>query len=73
MQSWFTRLPPVMLFELSRFQFNQQLGRPEKIHNKLEFPQIMYMDRYVYEFPSPLFSTHFYKYIILKEAILMLA
>ncbi|GFT42840.1 ubiquitin carboxyl-terminal hydrolase 25 [Nephila pilipes] len=46
-ESWFTRLPPVMLFELSRFQFNQQLGRPEKIHNKLEFPEIMYMDRYM--------------------------
>ncbi|XP_035217792.1 ubiquitin carboxyl-terminal hydrolase 25-like, partial [Stegodyphus dumicola] len=46
-ESWFTRLPPVLLFELSRFQFNQQLGRPEKIHNKLEFPEIMYMDRYM--------------------------
>lgn len=46
-ESWFTRLPPIMLFELSRFQFNQQLGRPEKIHNKLEFPEIMCMDRYM--------------------------
>ncbi|GFR14738.1 ubiquitin carboxyl-terminal hydrolase 25 [Trichonephila clavata] len=46
-ESWFTRLPPIMLFELSRFQFNQQLGRPEKIHNKLEFPEIMFMDRYM--------------------------
>ncbi|KAK3107716.1 hypothetical protein FSP39_020622 [Pinctada imbricata] len=44
---WFTRLPPVLTFELSRFQFNQQLGRPEKIHNKIEFPHIIYMDRYL--------------------------
>ncbi|XP_060064125.1 ubiquitin carboxyl-terminal hydrolase 25-like isoform X1 [Ylistrum balloti] len=44
---WFTRLPPVLTFELSRFQFNQQLGRPEKIHNKIEFPQVIYMDRYM--------------------------
>ncbi|KAG8183527.1 hypothetical protein JTE90_003875 [Oedothorax gibbosus] len=46
-ESWFTQIPPVLLFELSRFQFNQQMGRPEKIHNKLEFPEIMYMDRYM--------------------------
>ncbi|KAH3703156.1 hypothetical protein DPMN_078186, partial [Dreissena polymorpha] len=44
---WFTRLPPVLTFELSRFQFNQQFGRPEKIHNKIEFPQVIYMDRYM--------------------------
>ncbi|XP_045207916.2 ubiquitin carboxyl-terminal hydrolase 25-like [Mercenaria mercenaria] len=44
---WFTRLPPVLTFELSRFQFNQQIGRPEKIHNKIEFPHVIYMDRYL--------------------------
>ncbi|XP_077985694.1 ubiquitin carboxyl-terminal hydrolase 25-like isoform X2 [Glandiceps talaboti] len=46
-EHWFTCLPPVLTFELSRFQFNQQYGRPEKIHNKLTFPQIIYMDRYM--------------------------
>lgn len=46
-ETWFTQLPPVLLFELSRFQFNQQLGRPEKIHHKLEFPELIYMDRYM--------------------------
>lgn len=45
-QHWFTELPPVLTFELSRFEFNQALGRPEKIHNKLEFPSMIYMDRY---------------------------
>lgn len=44
---WFTKLPPVLTFEFSRFQFNQQLGRPEKIHNKIEFPHVIYMDRYL--------------------------
>ncbi|XP_070201808.1 ubiquitin carboxyl-terminal hydrolase 25-like isoform X2 [Littorina saxatilis] len=44
---WFTRLPPVLTFELCRFQFNQQLGRPEKIHNKIEFPRVIYVDRYL--------------------------
>ena len=44
-EQWFTSLPPVLTFELSRFHFNQQLGRPEKIHNKLEFPEVIYMDR----------------------------
>ncbi|KAM5294005.1 ubiquitin carboxyl-terminal hydrolase 28-like [Glossophaga mutica] len=47
-ESWFTKLPPVLTFELSRFEFNQSLGQPEKIHNKLEFPRIVYLDKYMY-------------------------
>ncbi|XP_009865903.1 PREDICTED: ubiquitin carboxyl-terminal hydrolase 28, partial [Apaloderma vittatum] len=47
-ERWFTKLPPVLTFELSRFEFNQLLGQPEKIHTKLEFPQTIYMDRYLY-------------------------
>ncbi|XP_054420917.1 ubiquitin carboxyl-terminal hydrolase 28-like [Pteronotus mesoamericanus] len=47
-ERWFTKLPPVLTFELSRFEFNQSLGQPEKIHNKLEFPQVIYMDRYMH-------------------------
>ncbi|XP_042564490.1 ubiquitin carboxyl-terminal hydrolase 25 isoform X5 [Clupea harengus] len=46
-EHWFTELPPVLTFELSRFEFNQALGRPEKIHNKLDFPPMLYMDRYM--------------------------
>ncbi|XP_069745151.1 ubiquitin carboxyl-terminal hydrolase 25 isoform X5 [Narcine bancroftii] len=46
-EHWFTALPPVLTFELSRFEFNQALGRPEKIHHKLEFPSLLYMDRYM--------------------------
>ncbi|CAL8305081.1 unnamed protein product [Gadus morhua 'NCC'] len=48
-ERWFSKLPPVLTFELSRFEFNAQLGRPEKIHKKLEFPQVMYMDRYLHK------------------------
>ncbi|XP_029433756.1 ubiquitin carboxyl-terminal hydrolase 25 isoform X2 [Rhinatrema bivittatum] len=48
-EHWFTELPPVLTLELSRFEFNQALGRPEKIHNKLEFPSILYMDRYMHK------------------------
>ncbi|NWS47789.1 UBP28 hydrolase, partial [Probosciger aterrimus] len=47
-ERWFTKLPPVLTFELSRFEYNQSLGQPEKIHTKLEFPQTIYMDRYLY-------------------------
>nr|XP_057942452.1 ubiquitin carboxyl-terminal hydrolase 28 isoform X3 [Doryrhamphus excisus] len=54
-ERWFKKLPPVLTFELSRFEFNTQLGRPEKIHKKLEFPQIIYMDRYLHK---NLQSTH---------------
>ncbi|KAG9265628.1 ubiquitin carboxyl-terminal hydrolase 28 isoform X1 [Astyanax mexicanus] len=48
-ERWFSKLPPVLTFELSRFEFNQSLGRPEKIHKKLEFPHIIYMDRYLHK------------------------
>ncbi|XP_045717707.1 ubiquitin carboxyl-terminal hydrolase 28-like [Phyllostomus hastatus] len=48
-ESWFTKLPPVLTFELSRFEFNQSLGQPEKIHNKLEFSDVIYMDKYMYK------------------------
>ncbi|XP_030602960.1 ubiquitin carboxyl-terminal hydrolase 28 isoform X2 [Archocentrus centrarchus] len=48
-ERWFKKLPPVLTFELSRFEFNTQLGRPEKIHKKLEFPQIIFMDRYLHK------------------------
>ncbi|KGL75919.1 Ubiquitin carboxyl-terminal hydrolase 28, partial [Tinamus guttatus] len=47
-ERWFSKLPPVLTFELSRFEFNQSLGQPEKIHTRLEFPQTIYMDRYLY-------------------------
>ncbi|XP_061224227.1 ubiquitin carboxyl-terminal hydrolase 28 [Neopsephotus bourkii] len=47
-ERWFTSLPLVLTFELSRFEFNQSLGHTEKIHNRLEFPQTIYMDRYIY-------------------------
>ena len=56
-QSWFTRLPPVLTFDLSRFQFNQQFGHPEKIHNEFQFPAFIWMDRY----------AHFWNYQKLNE------
>ncbi|XP_069598373.1 ubiquitin carboxyl-terminal hydrolase 28 isoform X2 [Ranitomeya imitator] len=48
-ERWFINLPPVLTFELSRFEYNQSLGQPEKIHNKLEFPEIIYMDRFLFK------------------------
>uniref|UniRef100_H2YB36 Ubiquitin carboxyl-terminal hydrolase n=1 Tax=Ciona savignyi TaxID=51511 RepID=H2YB36_CIOSA len=44
---WFTKLPPILTFQLSRFQFNQTIGKPEKVHNRLIFPSILHMDRYM--------------------------
>ena len=48
-ERWFLQLPPVLFFELSRFQFNQQRGFAEKINNILEFPETIFMDRYLEE------------------------
>ena len=44
-QTWFTRLPPILVVELSRFKYNQTTGQAEKIHDQLSFDQILYMDR----------------------------
>jgi ubiquitin carboxyl-terminal hydrolase 25/28 len=44
---WFTELPPLLIFSLSRFQFNTERRHAEKIHNRLDFPEVLYMDRYV--------------------------
>jgi hypothetical protein len=44
-QLWFTSMPPILTLELSRFQYNQHLNEPEKIHARLEFPEVLYMDR----------------------------
>lgn len=46
-ERWFTDLPPVLLFSLSRFNFDVTKGMAEKIHNRFEFPDRLFMDRYL--------------------------
>ena len=46
-EGWFDKLPPVLFLELSRFQYNMERKTAEKIHNRLEFPERLFMDRYV--------------------------
>ena len=48
-ERWFTQLPPVLFFSLSRFQFNVDKRIAEKIHNRLDFPELLFMDRYMSE------------------------
>ncbi|XP_067943214.1 ubiquitin carboxyl-terminal hydrolase 25-like [Watersipora subatra] len=48
-EQWFTRLPPLLTFELSRFSYNAMQSQAEKLHNKFSFPQILYLDRYLEE------------------------
>uniref|UniRef100_A0A8C2THH4 Ubiquitin carboxyl-terminal hydrolase n=1 Tax=Coturnix japonica TaxID=93934 RepID=A0A8C2THH4_COTJA len=73
-ERWFTKLPPVLTFELSRFEFNQSLGQPEKIHTKLEFPQTIYMDRYMKygsgpaRFPLPDMLQYVLEFVTTKPA-----
>ncbi|XP_010115819.1 PREDICTED: ubiquitin carboxyl-terminal hydrolase 28, partial [Chlamydotis macqueenii] len=74
-ERWFTKLPPVLTFELSRFEFNQSLGQPEKIHTKLEFPQTIYMDRYMKygsgpaRFPLPDMLQYVLEFVAAKPAV----
>lgn len=46
-ETWFTRLPPILVLELSRFQFNQASGQAEKVHDVLRFDKKMCLDRYL--------------------------
>jgi len=46
-ERWFTKLPPVLILELSRFQYNLKRNFVEKLHNQMDFPEILYMDRYM--------------------------
>eukprot|EP00795_Rhopilema_esculentum_P016432 gene16432-7841_t len=46
-EHWFTHLPPVLTFELSRFIFNQQLARAEKIHDPFRIEQTIHLARYM--------------------------
>ncbi|XP_018022821.1 ubiquitin carboxyl-terminal hydrolase 25 [Hyalella azteca] len=46
-ECWFKLLPPVLIFSLSRYEFSQATQRAEKVHNKFEFPDRLYMDRYM--------------------------
>lgn len=46
-EKWFDKLPPIMIFELSRFHFNNETKQGEKIHSRLEFSEKLYMDRYM--------------------------
>ncbi|KAK8753541.1 hypothetical protein OTU49_000207 [Cherax quadricarinatus] len=46
-ETWFKMLPPVLIFSLSRYEYSHEKKRAEKVHNKFEFPEILYMDRYM--------------------------
>ncbi|XP_063847552.1 ubiquitin carboxyl-terminal hydrolase 25-like [Scylla paramamosain] len=46
-ETWFKMLPPVLVFSLSRYEYSHEKKRAEKVHNKFEFPEFLYMDRYM--------------------------
>ena len=46
-ERWFIQLPPVMFLELSRFHYNTERRIAEKIHKRLDFPDTIFMDRYM--------------------------
>jgi hypothetical protein len=48
-QTFFTRFPPILVLELSRFQYNQATRQVEKVHDQLNFDQLLYVDRYLEE------------------------
>lgn len=48
-QTFFTRFPPILVLELSRFQYNQATRQVEKVHDQLNFDPLLYVDRYLEE------------------------
>lgn len=48
-ESWFTHLPPVMILELSRFEYSTDSKQVLKINDSLDFEKVLYMDRFLLE------------------------
>ena len=48
-QTFFTQFPPILVLELSRFQYNKHTRQAEKIHDQLNFDLELYIDRYLEE------------------------
>lgn len=48
-ERWFVQLPPVLFLELSRFHYNTERMVAEKIHKRLDFPDTIFMDRYMHK------------------------
>ena len=46
-ETWFTRIPPILVLELARFKYNQTSGQAEKVHDKLNFDLKVHMDRFM--------------------------
>ena len=44
-ETWFRHLPPVLILELSRFEFSSTEGKAKKIHDRFAFDEVLYMDR----------------------------
>uniref|UniRef100_A0A8C3L6T6 Ubiquitin carboxyl-terminal hydrolase n=1 Tax=Chrysolophus pictus TaxID=9089 RepID=A0A8C3L6T6_CHRPC len=71
-ERWFTKLPPVLTFELSRFEFNQSLGQPEKIHtNTLKAGEQGWILKYLWK-TAELIQTKREEMKKLKEKMLIL-
>ncbi len=48
-QTFFTRFPPILVLELSRFHYNQNTQQAEKVHDRLDFDLQLCVDRYLEE------------------------
>ncbi|OIR58541.1 MAG: ubiquitin carboxyl-terminal hydrolase [Amphiamblys sp. WSBS2006] len=45
----FQRLPPVLVLHLLRYEYDPFKDRTEKVHDRYEFPRVLYMDDYLSE------------------------
>lgn len=48
-KTFFTLFPPILVLELSRFQFNHVTKQVEKVHDQMNFDLELYVDRYLEE------------------------
>ena len=55
-ERWFSKLPPVILFQLKRYTFNTELKTAQKLNHRMEFPEKIFMDRNGYDL-----YIHFFK------------
>lgn len=48
-EQWIRKLPRALILNLNRFIYNPELKQTEKIHDKMQFPEVLYLDRFVME------------------------
>ena len=68
-ERWFSQLPPILLFQMKRYTFDVKTKTAQKLNNRIEFPEAIFMDRYLLE-KRDLATKAFKKRCELEESLI---